>query len=49
MVDLAGCEQVKKSEVQGVNLREAININRGLLSLGKCIGSLVRNHKHVPY
>jgi len=49
MVDLAGSEQLKKSEVEGVNRLEAICINRSLLSLGKCISALVKNSPHVPY
>lgn len=49
MVDLAGCEQIKKSEVEGVHLKEAIKINQSLLVLGKCISALVKNVKHVPY
>lgn len=49
LVDLAGCEQIKKSDVKGINLLEAMHINKGLLCLGRCISSLVQNSKHVPY
>lgn len=49
LVDLAGCEQIKKSEVVGMNRVEAISINMSLLSLGKCISALVKNEKHIPY
>jgi hypothetical protein len=49
MVDLAGCEQIKKSKVTGVQKSEAIGINRSLMVLGKCITALVKGQKHVPY
>jgi hypothetical protein len=49
IVDLAGCEQVKKSGVEGQHLSEAVGINGSLLVLGKCISGLVERRKHVPY
>jgi len=49
MVDLAGSEQIKKSEVVGINRMEAIYINTSLLTLGNCIKALVMNSRHVPY
>lgn len=49
LVDLAGSERVKKSNVSGLRLQEAIGINNSLLVLGKCITSLVENKSHVPY
>lgn len=49
LVDLAGSERVKKSNVQGTNLKEAVGINSSLLVLGKVISSLVECKTHVPY
>ena len=48
-VDLAGSERVKKSQVTGARLSEAIGINRSLLILGRCIAALVAHAPHVPY
>ena len=46
-VDLAGSERNSEMEEQQ---REASNINKGLLVLGKCIQALSRDEKgHVPY
>jgi hypothetical protein len=49
LVDLAGCEKIKKSRVSGVGQREAVGINSSLLTLGKVIESLVEERRHVPY
>ncbi|KAG5474430.1 hypothetical protein LSCM1_03212 [Leishmania martiniquensis] len=40
LVDLAGSERVNDSGVQGKQFKEAVNINRSLLDLGKCIRAL---------
>ncbi|KAG5499928.1 hypothetical protein GH5_04065 [Leishmania sp. Ghana 2012 LV757] len=40
LVDLAGSERVSDSGVQGKQFKEAVNINRSLLDLGKCIRAL---------
>nr|CCC53479.1 putative C-terminal motor kinesin [Trypanosoma vivax Y486] len=40
MVDLAGSERVHESGVQGQQFKEAVNINRSLLDLGKCISAI---------
>ncbi|GMH69850.1 hypothetical protein TL16_g05258 [Triparma laevis f. inornata] len=49
LVDLAGSERVKKSKVEGINCLEAININKSLMVLGKCVSALVDKKSHVPY
>lgn len=49
LVDLAGSERVKKSNVKGSHLKEAVGINSSLLVLGKVISALVECKSHVPY
>ena len=49
LVDLAGSERVSKSEVSGVRLKEAQNINKSLSSLGDVIHALSKKQAHVPY
>jgi len=48
-VDLAGSERVKRSEVQGDGMKEAIEVNRSLSALGDVLGALSRGESHVPY
>lgn len=48
LVDLAGSERVNESGVKGNQLKEAININRSLLDLGKCINAM-RSNEVVPW
>lgn len=47
--DLGGSEQLKKSKAEGERLREAVNINMGLLSLKNVISALVEKRSHVPF
>lgn len=49
VVDLAGSERVKRSGVQGKELKEAVNINGSLLALGNVVSALATGKKHVPY
>ncbi|KAG9391603.1 Kinesin motor domain [Carpediemonas membranifera] len=49
IVDLAGSERVGKSGVSGDQLREAMNINQSLSSLGAVISALTKGEAHIPY
>ncbi|EAN79864.1 C-terminal motor kinesin, putative [Trypanosoma equiperdum] len=49
MVDLAGSERVHESGVQGKQFKEAVNINRSLLDLGKCISALNKSGSVAPW
>lgn len=52
-VDLAGSERAKRTGAQGVQMKEGIDINKGLLALGNVISALGdesrRGKVHVPY
>ncbi|XP_036801433.1 kinesin-like protein KIF12 [Oncorhynchus mykiss] len=52
VVDLAGSERVREGDSIEELLEETGNINRSLLTLGKCISSLVdpiKRNGHIPY
>ena len=50
LIDLAGSENVGKSEVQGIALSEAKMINRSLSCLGNVIFALTEDgREHIPY
>ena len=49
LVDLGGCEKVKKSHATGERLQEAIHINQGLLALKSVITALNQHRSYVPY
>jgi len=49
LVDLAGSERVRKSAVEGQNLKEATHINKSLSALGNVMEALDRKASHVPY
>ena len=49
LVDLAGSERVRKSKVQGDQLKEAGFINKSLSALGNVMEALDRKASHVPY
>lgn len=52
-VDLAGSERAKRTGAQGTQLKEGIDINKGLLALGNVISALGDDTKKgkvfVPY
>ena len=49
LVDLAGSERLKKSEVEGAQLKEAQHINKSLSAFGDVVQSLSRKASHIPY
>jgi len=49
MVDLAGSERVKNSQVEGDNLKEAIEINKSLTALGDVMEKLCAGSKNAGY
>ncbi|KAJ2367173.1 Kinesin- motor protein, partial [Coemansia sp. RSA 2607] len=49
LVDLAGSENIGRSGAQDARAREAGNINRSLLTLGRVINALVERNSYVPY
>ncbi|CCW62586.1 unnamed protein product [Phytomonas sp. EM1] len=49
MVDLAGCERLKVTQVKGPALREAQYINKSLSALSSVVLALYHHSKHVPY
>jgi kinesin family protein 5 len=50
LIDLAGSENVGRSEVQGITLTEAQTINKSLSCLGNVIYALTeKGREHIPY
>ena len=49
LIDLAGSEKIELSGVKGVQLREAIKINKSLSALSLVIDKLAKKKKHIPY
>ncbi|KAF8310995.1 kinesin-domain-containing protein [Clavulina sp. PMI_390] len=50
LVDLAGSEDIGRSGAENLRAKEAGNINKSLLSLGRVINALVENPTgHIPY
>jgi kinesin family protein 11 len=49
LVDLAGSESVGRSGAENKRAREAGNINKSLLTLGRVINALVDKAVHIPY
>eukprot|EP00039_Didymoeca_costata_P033143 m.40858 g.40858 ORF g.40858 m.40858 type:complete len:1102 (-) comp9716_c0_seq1:114-3419(-) len=48
-IDLAGSEDISRSGAEGLTAREAMYINKSLLTLGRVINALACNEKHIPY
>ncbi|KAK9780350.1 putative Kinesin motor domain-containing protein [Seiridium cardinale] len=49
LIDLAGSERVKESQVEGQNFKEAASINTSLSTLSKVMTALAENAGHIPY
>jgi kinesin family protein 11 len=49
LVDLAGSENISRSGATDKRAREAGEINKSLLTLGRVISALVEHQPHVPY
>ncbi|KAL8129765.1 hypothetical protein V2J09_018920 [Rumex salicifolius] len=49
LVDLAGSENILRSGVREGRAREAGEINKSLLTLGRVINALVEHSVHIPY
>jgi kinesin family member 11 len=49
LVDLAGSENITRSGAVDARAKEAGNINKSLLTLGRVITALVEGQGHVPY
>ena len=48
-VDLAGSENLKRSDAAGQRLVETASINRSLSTLGFVIQALMLNKSHIPF
>ena len=49
LVDLAGSEGVRRTGHQGMAMSEGVNINQGLLSIGKVLQAITLGSKVIPY
>ena len=49
LVDLAGSERIRKSGVEGKEMKEAQHINKSLSALGNVMEALDRKASHIPY
>mmetsp|Transcript_8008 Transcript_8008/g.19620 ORF Transcript_8008/g.19620 Transcript_8008/m.19620 type:complete len:245 (+) Transcript_8008:87-821(+) len=48
-VDLAGSERLKKTGAEGQQIKEGIQINKGLFALSQVITALSQKKPHVPF
>lgn len=49
LVDLAGAEGVRRTGHHGQALTEGVNINQGLLSVGRILQAIAKGEKVIPY
>lgn len=49
LVDLAGAEGLRKTGHHGQALMEGVNINQGLLSVGRILQAIAKGDKVIPY
>lgn len=49
LVDLAGSECIGRSGAENNRAKEAGNINKSLLTLGRCINALNERCLHIPF
>lgn len=49
LVDLAGSEGVRRTGHSGMAMSEGVNINQGLLSIGKVLQAITIGSKVIPY
>lgn len=49
LCDLGGSEQLKKTEVSGRQMKEAIELNKSLTALGDVIHAVAAKHNSIPY
>lgn len=49
LVDLAGSESVRRTGHIGMAMSEGVNINQGLLSIGKVLHAMKMGFKVIPY
>ncbi|KAF3338938.1 Kinesin-like protein KIF11 [Carex littledalei] len=49
LVDLAGSENIARSGAKEGKAREAGEINKSLLTLGRVITALSEHNSHIPY
>ncbi|CRK91196.1 CLUMA_CG004879, isoform A [Clunio marinus] len=47
--DLAGCEGIRNTHHIGMAQKEGVNINSGLLAVGKVVKALIEDKKLIPY
>jgi kinesin family protein C2/C3 len=49
LIDLAGSERLKRTDVKGDRLKESLAINKSLSALGDVISALAAKKPHIPY
>ena len=49
LIDLAGSENIERSEVEGDRRKETLAINKSLTHLGTVINAIAQNQSHIPF